>query len=442
MRLPRFLGGKPSEQKASAVGSYVVQQGLPAPQWMGKNYKAYATEAYQRNVVAFQAIDRVGRAAASVKWTFWSGDKEVTDTPFQALLADPNPVMNQAQYIQTLIGYWLLSGNRYQERVLIGSEPRELYPMRPDRMSVLPGADGLPAGYQYDLNGNKHRWDMSRPDFDCDILHERTFNPLDDWYGMSPIMAGAYAIDQHNEGMNLSKSLLQNSARPSGALVVQKDGSGNYGSLPDEEFNRLKSQLEDQFQGTTNAGRPMVLEGGLDWRQMGMSPADMDSLETRYAAARDVCLAFGVPPLLMNIPGDSTYSNYKEARGAFWEDTVIPLCTQLAEGWTRWLGPQFGGLAVKPDFDDIPAVAEKRSEMWDMADKATDLTIDERRAIKGYEPLPGGHGAVLLVSANQISLADATSPIDPPEPEAMPAEEAKAIAYGASHTGGHIKAVK
>jgi HK97 family phage portal protein len=347
--------------------------------------------------------------------------------------------MSQAQYIQTLVGYWLLSGNRYQERVMVGSEPRELYPIRPDRMKVTPGSDGLPAGYQFDVNGRKHIWEMTRPDFDCDILHERTFNPLDDWYGMSPLQAGTTAVVQHNNGMMLSVALLQNSARPSGALVVQKDGSGAYGSLPDEEYNRLKSQLEDQFQGSGNAGRPMILEGGLDWRQMGLSPNDMDMLDTRYAAARDVSLALGVPPLLLNIPGDSTYSNYKEARGAFWEDTVIPLCKQIAEGWTQWLGPKFGNIEVRPDFDDIPAVAEKRREMWDMADKATDLTLNERREIKGYEEIEGGD--TIFVSANQIPLSDATMTPSAQEPP-MTAEEAKAVAYGSVEFGSKIKAVK
>lgn len=437
MRLPSIFSRSKPEQKASAVGGYVVQQGLPEPAWMGQNYRAYAHEAYQRNIIAFQAIDRVGRAVASVKWTFWRGEQEILDSPFQALLNRPNPVMTQAQYLQTLIGYWLISGNRYQERVVIGSEPKELYPLRPDRMKVIPSDDGLPAGYMFDLNGRKHRWDMERPSYECDILHEQTFNPLDDWYGLSPLSAGAFAVDQHNEGMNLSKSMLQNSARPSGALVVQKDGSGNFGSLPDEEYNRLKAQLEEQYQGSGNAGRPMLLEGGLDWKQMGLSPNDMDMLETRYAAARDVSLAFGVPPLLLNIPGDSTYSNYKEARSAFWEDTIIPLSKQVAEGWTRWLGPSFGGIEVRPDFDDVPAIAEKRGEMWDMADKSTDLTLNERRELKGFKPVKGGD--TILVNANQISLADATAPIDPQEEAPMTAEEAKALAYG---LGPHIKAVK
>jgi phage portal protein BeeE len=73
--------------------------------------------------------------------------------------------------------------------------------------------------------------------------------------------AGAYAIDQHNEASKWNQALMQNGARPSGALVVQmnKDGDAN---LSEEQFERLKSQLDEQYSGHSNAGRPMLLEGG------------------------------------------------------------------------------------------------------------------------------------------------------------------------------------
>lgn len=426
----------PGETKASSVG-YLMRQALPAPRWMDRKYASFAKEAYQMNVVGYQAIDRVARAASEVKWTVWRGDSEIADGPLNALLKRPNPMQTGAEYVQTLVGYWLLSGNRYQERVMVGRTPREIYNMRPDRMSVVPSDNGMPRGYVFEVGGRKHMFEAEERQgrFTCDILHEKAFNPLDDWYGMSPIMAGAYAVDQHNETMKFAQSLLQNSATPSGALVVGEDKT-----LSDEEFNRLKAQIEEQYQGSKNAGRPMLLEGGMDWRAMGFSPRDTEMLETRYAAARDVCLALGVPPLLLNIPGDSTYSNYKEARQAFWEDTVIPLCKQIAAGWTHWLGEEFGGLEVRPDFDDIPAIAEKRGEMWDMADKATDLTLNERRKLKGFEPVPGGD--VVFVNANQITLAQASQPMEPAPEEGLTPDDAKALAYGLDGKVTPIKGAK
>jgi HK97 family phage portal protein len=216
------------------------------------------------------------------------------------------------------------------------------------------------------------------------------------------------------------QSLLQNSARPSGALTV-KDG----GTLDPENFNRLKAQIEEQYSGSSNAGRPMLLEGGLEWQQMGLSPSDMGILETKFSSSRDVALAFGVPPQLLGIPGDNTYANYAEARLAFWEDTALPLLDMILTDWNSWLAAPFK-VEIRADVDSIPAIAEKRLKMWEMANASLDLTINERRALKGYGPIKGGDE--LYVSSSEIPLSMAG---EPPEPVAgLDAETVKALAYG------------
>jgi len=202
-----------------------------------------------------------------------------------------------------------------------------------------------------------------------------------------------------------------------------KDGQ----TLADEQFNRLKTQIEEEYSGSANAGRPMLLEGGLDWKQMGLSPTDMGIIETKYASARDIALAFGVPPLLLGIKGDNTFANYAEARLAFWEDTVLPLLEMILTDWNTWLAQPFG-VEVRADVDAIPAIAEKRLQLWKMADASTDLTINERRQIKGYGPVDGGD--VVLVPSSQIPLADAILPADQPV-QNLDAATVKALAYGA-----------
>jgi HK97 family phage portal protein len=257
-------------------------------------------------------------------------------------------------------------------------------------MKVIPSETGMPRGYQYQVGQRKVEWEADPYSGESDIRHLKAFNPLDDWYGLSPIEAGAFAIDQHNESMKWMQALLQNSARPSGALVVGADKD-----LTPDQFNRLKTEMEENYQGARNAGRPMLLEGGLDWKAMGLSPSDMSIIESKYSSARDVALAFGVPPMLLGIPGDNTYSNYKEARLAFWEDTVLPLVTYMTEELNAWLAPSFGA-ELRPDLDAIEAIAEKRREMWAMADKSMELTVNEVREIKGYEPLADPLGSMLM----------------------------------------------
>lgn len=414
MKFPRLFSRLKAETKESATSAVMVMN-PGQPVWSPRDYMSFADEGYNKNVVAYQAINRIAEAVASVKWTAWRGEAELTESPFLELIKRPNPMQSHEEYLMAKIGFLMISGNSYEERVVVGGQPRELYNLRPDRMKIIPKTNGIPAAYIYEQNSRKVRWDVDPVTTQSDVMHTKLFNPINDWYGMAPIEAGAFAIDQHNEAMKWMQALLQNSARPSGALVT-KDGE----SLSDDNYTRLKAQIQEQYQGASNAGRPMLLEGGLSWQAMGLSPTDMGIIESKYSSARDVCLAFGVPPQLLGIPGDNTYSNYAEARLAFWEDTVMPLVDRIAADWNKWLSPLFGDQELRADLDKIPAIADKRMTLWSMADNSTDLTINERRELKGFEPIEGGD--VLLVGMGQISLGDATALLDtaPPAPVPVP----------------------
>ena len=89
----------------------------------------------------------------------------------------------------------------------------------------------------------------------------------------------------------------------------------------------------------------MLLEGGLDWKPLSLSPKDMDFIEAKHAAAREIALAFGVPPLLLGMPGDNTYRNYAEANRAFWRQTVLPLVARTRKA----SNPGRSGLRVGND---------------------------------------------------------------------------------------------
>lgn len=414
-----FRGAERKESSAAKL--MVISPGQPV--WSPRNYGSFAKEAYAKNVVAFQAINRIGDALASVKLGVYQGDTEKTAHPLLDLLKRPNPLQSYGDYMRAKVGFLLLAGNGYEERVTVAGKPRELYQLRPDRMSIIPGPAGAPLAYEYNVNQSKHRWAVDPRTLDSDVRHIKMFNPIDDWYGMSPIEAGAFAIDQNNESMAWMQALLQNSARPSGALTVKEGGT-----LSEENFNRLKEQIEAQYSGSSNAGRPMLLEGGLEWQQMGLSPTDMGIIETKFSSARDIALAFGVPPQLLGIKGDNTYANYAEARLAFWEDTALPLLGMILDDWNSWLAAPFG-VEIRPDTDSIPAIAEKRLKLWEMADASADLTINERRAMKGYSPIEGGD--VVLVASSQIPLSMAGD-MQPQDPAAAGLDPAtmKAIAYG------------
>ena len=267
------------------------------------------------------------------------------------------------------------------------------------------------------------------------ILHTRLFHPANDHYGMSPIEAAATAIDIHNTASRWNKALLDNSARPSGALVY----AAANGQMTDEQFERLKSELETNFQGAAHAGRPLLLEGGLDWKPLSLTPKDMDFIEAKNAAAREIALAIGVPPMLLGIPGDNTYSNYAEAQRAFWRQTVLPLVNRMAHGVFELVGVRpsrlegvarlrlptplrracrkRAGLLLKPDLDQVEALNPERDALWARLEGVSFLTDDEKRVAAGYDVL----GAEVSAKRKRpFHSGPSIPPISPACPPATP----------------------
>ena len=384
-------------KKESKTGK-VIFNGYKQARWSKRNYAAFADEGYQKNVIAYQAINKTARAIADIGWCLKSGDDTVIDThPMLDLINNPNPLQSRFEFIEAVVGFYRIAGNSYIERTMLRDQPQELYALRPDRMKIMESDTGIPKGYKYKVGQEYVKWECDKFTGISDIRHIKTFHPLDDWYGMSPIEAGSYGIDQHTETMKHLQGLLQNGASPSGALELSENSD-----MTDDQFNRLKAEIDEKYSGSANAGRPLLLEGGLKWTQMGMTPQAMGIIDIKYSAARDISLALGVPPLLLNIQGDSTYSNYSEARLAFYEETVLPIAQHIVDEMNIWLAPWLGDLKFELLIDEIPAIAEKRLSMWEMADKSNDLTINERRELKGYEPVDGGDE--IYVTANLIPL--------------------------------------
>jgi HK97 family phage portal protein len=372
------------EQKSAPL---IALSLMGAPRWSGRDFHALAREGVMKNAVVYRCVRMIAESAASVPWLLYDGERELAEHPLLTLLAAPNPVEEGSVLFERWYAFLQCAGDSYLEAVSASNGVRELYVLRPDRVSVVADARGWPIAYDYKVDGRASRIPRGADGF-LPVLHASLFHPLDDHYGLSPVTAAADALDVHNAGAAWTKSLLDNAARPSGALVYKgPDGGG----LTDEQFNRLKRELEESYQGAANAGRPMVLEGGLDWRAMSYTPAELDFSRSRDVAAREIALAFGVPPMLLGIPGDNTYANYREANLVFWRQTVLPLVARTARALTKWLAPRFGtSLRLGYDSDAVDALALEREAVWNRLSDATFLTTNERRAAAGYSPVEGG----------------------------------------------------
>ena len=380
---------QPLEAKKSATGGILAMYHHGQPVWTPRDYASLAREGYAKNAIAYRCVRMIAEAAASVPWLIYDDGRELDTHPLLQLLSAPNPNQGGVDFMEDWYGYLQISGNSYLEAVSVAGEIKELYALRPDRMKVIPGPNGWPQAYEYTVGDRTVRFGNDGDDTASAILHMALFHPTNDYYGMSPLEVAAIAIDIHNAAGSWNKSLLDNSARPSGALVFK--GSGGANNLTEDQFERLKSELENTYQGAANAGRPLLLEGGLDWKSMGLSPKDMDFIEAKHVAAREIALAFGVPPMLLGIPGDNTFSNYQEANKTFWRQTIIPLVGKTAKSLTRWLRPHFGSeIRLWYDLDQIDALHVEREAKWSRIGAAGFLTINEKRASVGYGPVKGG----------------------------------------------------
>ncbi len=377
---------KDIKRKESAV-TRAMTLWLPAGQGVSSktDFVHLAKEGFTKNSVVFSCIKEIAAASAGVPWVLFqqlTGDerREIPHHPLLDLISRPNPLQGKYELIESLVCHLYLSGNTYIESVgprHAGGSPQELYILRPDRMKVVPDAIHYVSGYEYTVSGQKVEFSRDQ------ILHLKLFNPLDDWYGLSPIKVAALAIDKLNSGDKWNASLLQNAAVPSGALTCKQ-------RLTDDQFDRLKIEMQRQIKGVSNAREPLLLEQDLEWKELGISPKDMDWIEGLKMSALQVAQVFNVPPELVGL-GRATYQNRKEARKALYTEVVCPLLNRIRDGLNNWLVPKFGkNLILDYDKDGIEALSEDQEALWNRVNQSEFLTVNEKRRMVGFDDLSGG----------------------------------------------------
>jgi HK97 family phage portal protein len=394
------------------------------------NYENYADEGYSQNAIVYRCVNEIANGAASIGFKAFQGEMELDQHPILSLLKKPNPMQAGVEYFQSLYSFLLISGNSYAQVSEVAGVPRELYLLRPDRVRIKSGKTANPEGFEYIINGKVVKtYGADSVTGASEVKHIKMYNPLDDFYGMSPIKAASVDIDNHNAVNKHNVSLLENGARPSGAIVFKpQNDRGMAMQLTDGQRQQLQDDLRMKFQGPKNAGRPLLLEGDFDWREMGLSPKDMDFLQQKHMAAKDIALCFGVPSQLIGIPDSQTYANVQEARLALYEETIIPLAKRVESDFNEWLAPMFGDdISLAYDFESIPAMTERRRRTYENVVQAVRegiISRNEARDRLGLEPITGGDD--VFIAANLFPLG--STEVAPSEGEE--AEKDAEDAYG------------
>lgn len=404
-----FKSKLPIQERATESGRVLAVTVVGQTVWALVNFEDYITNGYSKNPIVYSCVRLIAQMASATPFLLNGKALEEDKSALAVTLSQPNDAMSLPDLLDGLAVNLTIAGEAFLEGVTIRSQLREMAIMRPDMVKVAPAADGSVARYEFDNGSSRKVFDVPLPNGRGDaafsrVCHMRMFHPTDAWRGHSPMLAAASAIMEHNGVGDYARALLKNAARPSGALVyAPKEGSQN---LTDDQYSRLKTELEDNYQGAKNAGRPLLLEGGLSWVPMALTPAEMGASENRQNAAREIALALGVPPLLLGMKGDNTFANYREAKIALWYQNVKPLVGKIAARMTRWVQPIHFGSIITPDYQNAPISEEERAIAYERMKGADWVKIDEKRAATGLTPLDNGLGDVVLVGAGLAPLED------------------------------------
>jgi HK97 family phage portal protein len=357
------------------------------------------------------AVNRIAKAAAALPVVLINrktGEKKLFH-PVLDLLMFPNNDWQKTQedFIRDASIWKLVSGDTY----IVASggikrPPLELYVQNSTYFTAVANDRGFPRQYLYSdgFTNTTYNRDYATSRFYSDnrlqeLFTISNFNPdrggnnLDGLSEASPLF---FELNQYLHSSQYNLSVLTNGMRPSGAFVL-KTPNGQPAMLSDEAFDRLRSQIDSSYQGSANAGRSMVLEGGLEWQQMSMNNKDMDFKALKEDAEKQIYKTLGVPLELIMAVG-TTYDNLDKVRLEFYENRVIPFTNDILAHLGRTLLPRFNvdprewGLFV--DKERVDVLTPVRDARRKVVETSVVLTINEKRKLLGEKDIEGGNKIV------------------------------------------------
>ena len=338
-----------------------LRQSPPAPRQRAADALGYAPDApghaydtpsrYAPDALAY-AYDTPSRYAAIASPNARAGGEPVgADHPLQRLLDAPNPFWTRGDLWRATETHLSLWGAAFWalERGEDGAIS-EIWPLRPDRMRVIPDADRYIKGFVYIGDGGK-----LAPYIPEDIVWMRYFNPLDEYAGLSPIAPLRMSADMGLDALRANRKLLQNDSAP--GLIIETAANPT-----DAEVSAFYQRWESRYQGVEKTRRPALLGAGMTAANLGFSPRDMEYIESLRWSLEDIARVFGVPKMMIGDLEHTTYSNFSTARRIFWEDTISAQLALYEDALQRYLLPHFDDAALTVKFDLSGVEALKESE--------------------------------------------------------------------------------
>jgi HK97 family phage portal protein len=423
-QLSKALQGALVPNKLNAQLFVTLADGQPV--WMGSRPEEFVRDAYSYNPDVFAVISLISRSVSAVPWVVHEVKNQKayrkymrmpseakqhnlarvmiakeqamveveSGNPLWDLLERPNPYMGRSEFFEAMVGFKLITGNSYVHGVKIDTGVNagkygELWVMPAHLMEIIASKDPEHIIRSYRLN-----WYRGTDGIDIpadEVMHLKYFNPNYEvpgqhLYGMSPLQAARRVVTRSNEAYTANAKMLKNMAPP-GILMLNDDGV----DFTDTQASDLEKQWTRKL-GSDKAGKIMVTAAKFDYKQLGLSPVDLNILESQKMDLRDICNVYGVSSELLNDPDNKTNSNKKESRSALYYERVIPELDTIRDELNRWLVAPYSKMDGKQyhidyDLSAIPALQEDMEKVTKQLLDAWWLTPNEKRTAQGYDTL-------------------------------------------------------
>ncbi len=308
------------------------------------------TTIYRQSPWVYVAINRIAEAAALVPIHVFhvQGERrvEVERHPLERLLDAPNPYISRFELMEQTFGLLELTGNAYW--FLAGDtsgRPTQIWPLRPDRITIVPDPADYVRGYLYEIDGQRIPLEAQ------EVVHFKRWHPANDYYGLSTLEAARLTVESDRAMAEWNRNTFGKDNGVPAGIVVVKD------TMSPADFERIKREWQQSYGGPQR--RTAFLRGSdIQWQNIGLSHSELDFLQGREAHRNEILNIYGIPVGLVD--SNATEANAQVAERMFVERTLWPKLVRVAQKITQELLPFWPGEHVS-EFEDIrPTDAQAR----------------------------------------------------------------------------------
>ena len=373
--------------------SVAIQRGIVT--WQGGDSRAFVRDGYIANDIVYSIVKLITDKAKLAPFHVYKVKDEVSAKRYKSLMKQPDKIPNGedtwADLVEQWCGFKLITGNSFIYGKLIETgnnqgKPFELFALPAQYMAIIANIEMFPptrVGYQLYYGA---MWSFDPKE----ILHDKYFNP--EWtvtggqlYGQSPLLAAARTLTRSNEAKTAAVASFQNGG-PAGVLFMN-----------DERFDPTSGQAQAQALkravsekgGAANFNSIAVSGYKVDWKQIGLSPVELNIIESEKWDMKALCNIYGVPSQLLNDADNKTYNNQLEGEKALTLRCAIPLLDALTENLNRKLHTDWGyrnsGLYVGYDIQVYQELEANKSEQVAWLNTAWWISPAQKNEIMGIK---------------------------------------------------------